>query len=88
MIQVEGMANEGLNSARSLTGNSWLVRTLAGVVPVPPDRLGRVAHRIHNTSAVSLVFVELQHGDSFGEDDIIWLDHDYGRREPLPAPAV
>ena len=61
---------------------------LAGVAPRPPDRLGRVAHRIHNTGAVPLVFVEVQHGDYFGEDDIIWLDGAYGRRERLPAPAV
>jgi len=26
-----------------------------------------------------LVFVEVQHGDYFGEDDIVHLDDDYGR---------
>jgi predicted RNA polymerase sigma factor len=44
--------------------------------------------KAHNTGAVPLVFVEVRRGDYFGEDDIIWLDDDYGRREPLPAPAV
>lgn len=37
------------------------------------------AHRIQNTGSVSLVFVEVQHGDHFGEDDIVRLDDDYGR---------
>lgn len=42
------------------------------------------AHRIHNTGPVPLVFVEVQHGDYFGEDDIVRLDDDYGRlRESL-----
>ena len=40
------------------------------------------AHRIANPGDVPLVFVEVQHGDSFGEDDIVRLDDDYGR-----APA-
>ena len=38
-----------------------------------------VAHRIDNTGQVPLVFVEVQHGDYFGEDDIVRLDDDYGR---------
>ena len=37
------------------------------------------AHRIHNTGAVPLVFVEVQHGDYFGEDDIVRLEDDHGR---------
>jgi mannose-6-phosphate isomerase len=36
------------------------------------------AHRIQNTGSVALVFVEVQHGDYFGEDDIVRLDDDYG----------
>lgn len=38
-----------------------------------------VAHRVRNTGPVTLVFVEVQHGDYFGEDDIVRLDDDYGR---------
>lgn len=38
-----------------------------------------VAHRIHNTGSGPLVFVEVQHGDYFGEDDIVRLEDDYGR---------
>ena len=40
------------------------------------------AHRVHNPGADELVFVEVQTGDYFGEDDIVRLDDDYGR-----APA-
>ena len=52
----------------------------------PRGALGRdglplpgAAHRIENTGDVDLVFVEVQHGDYFGEDDIVRLDDDYGR---------
>ncbi len=38
-----------------------------------------VAHRITNTGSVDLVFVEVQHGEYFGEDDIERLEDDYGR---------
>ncbi len=38
-----------------------------------------VAHRVHNTGHANLVFVEVQHGDYFGEDDIRRLADDYGR---------
>ena len=37
------------------------------------------AHRIRNTGPGPLVFVEVQHGDYFGEDDIVRLEDDYGR---------
>ena len=38
-----------------------------------------VPHRIHNTGDEDLVFVEVQHGDYFGEDDIVRLEDDFGR---------
>ena len=37
------------------------------------------SHRIENTGAADLVFVEVQHGDYFGEDDIVRLEDDFGR---------
>jgi mannose-6-phosphate isomerase len=37
------------------------------------------AHRISSTGTEPLVFIEVQHGRSFGEDDIERLDDDYGR---------
>ncbi len=38
------------------------------------------AHRISNTGSEPLVFIEVQHGDSFGEDDIERLEDDFGRQ--------
>ena len=37
------------------------------------------AHRIENIGNIPLVFIEVQQGDYFGEDDIIRLEDDYGR---------
>lgn len=37
------------------------------------------AHRIANVGRDGLVFVEVQHGDYFGEDDIERLEDDFGR---------
>jgi len=37
------------------------------------------AHRVSNPGDEPLVFVEVQQGDYFGEDDIVRLDDDYGR---------
>jgi mannose-6-phosphate isomerase len=39
------------------------------------------AHRIANTGDDDLVFIEVQHGDYFGEDDIERLDDDFGRAD-------
>lgn len=37
------------------------------------------AHRIANTGQGQLVFIEVQHGEYFGEDDIERLEDDFGR---------
>jgi mannose-6-phosphate isomerase len=60
------------------------VVTLDGAeVPVSPgsavDVAAGAAHRMANTGQQPLVFVEVQHGEYFGEDDIVRLDDDYGR---------
>jgi mannose-6-phosphate isomerase len=39
------------------------------------------AHRIANEGTVDVVFIEVQHGTYFGEDDIVRLEDDYGRAE-------
>ncbi|MCU1374414.1 MAG: manC2 [Actinomycetia bacterium] len=68
----------------------WFVVRGTGVVtldgedvPVGPGTAVDVpvgaAHRIENTGEGDLVFVEIQHGDSFGEDDIVRLEDDFGR---------
>jgi mannose-6-phosphate isomerase len=43
-----------------------------------------VAHRIENCGTEDLVFIEVQHGDYFGEDDIIRLEDDFGRVAATP----
>ncbi len=37
------------------------------------------AHRIANEGASDVVFIEVQHGSYFGEDDIVRFEDDYGR---------
>lgn len=39
-------------------------------------------HRIENTGTADLVFIEVQHGEYFGEDDITRLEDDFGRVAP------
>ena len=58
-----------------LDGEEFAVKA-GSAIDVPAG----TAHRIHNTRDQDLVFVEVQHGDYFGEDDIIRLDDDYGRQ--------
>jgi mannose-6-phosphate isomerase len=36
-------------------------------------------HRVTNIGNDDLVFIEVQHGEYFGEDDIVRLDDKYGR---------
>jgi mannose-6-phosphate isomerase len=44
-----------------------------------------VAHRVENTGDGDLVFVEVQHGESFSEDDIVRLEDDFGRETVTSA---
>lgn len=37
-------------------------------------------HRIENATDEKLVFIEVQHGTYFGEDDIVRIEDDYNRR--------
>jgi mannose-6-phosphate isomerase len=37
------------------------------------------AHRMSNPGTDPLVFIEVQHGDYFGEDDIVRYEDDFGR---------
>ncbi len=37
-------------------------------------------HRMHNTGNDPLVFIEVQFGDYLGEDDIVRLHDDFGRK--------
>ncbi len=39
------------------------------------------AHRVTNDGTLDVVFIEVQHGTYFGEDDIVRLEDDFGRAE-------
>lgn len=68
----------------------WFIVRGQAVVTLDGDRVEReggdsidiprgTAHRIENVGPNDLVFIEVQHGDSFGEDDIERLEDDFGR---------
>lgn len=42
-------------------------------------------HRIENIGTTDLIFIEVQTGDYFGEDDIIRYEDDFGRSWPHPT---
>jgi mannose-6-phosphate isomerase len=50
--------------------------TAGSVVAVPVE----TKHRIHNNGSAPLIFVEVQLGDYFGEDDIVRFADDYNRK--------
>ncbi len=58
--------------------------TLDGEIkPVGPESIvivpAKVKHKISNTGKKSLIFIEVQTGTYFGEDDIVRLEDKYGR---------
>ncbi|HOV89657.1 MAG TPA: phosphomannose isomerase type II C-terminal cupin domain [Syntrophorhabdaceae bacterium] len=44
-------------------------------ISIPKEAL----HRIENIGEKELVFIEVQRGEYFGEDDIVRIEDDYGR---------
>jgi mannose-6-phosphate isomerase len=58
----------------TLDGNDIAVRK-GKTIDVPVG----AAHRVANMSAERLVFIEVQTGDYFGEDDIVRIEDDYNR---------
>jgi mannose-6-phosphate isomerase len=59
-----------------VTLNDREIRLLGGdSIDIPAE----TAHRIKNNGADDLVYIEVQTGDYFGEDDIERLEDDYGR---------
>jgi mannose-6-phosphate isomerase len=68
----------------------WFVVAGQGVVTIDGNRVSvsvgsaidiavGAAHRIENCGSTMLVFIEVQHGASFAEDDIVRLEDDFGR---------
>ncbi len=75
----------------------WYVVAGAGIVTVDGEESGvtvgaavevplGAAHRIQNTGGEDLVFIEVQTGSYFGEDDIERLEDDYGRHGESADP--
>ena len=65
-----------------LSGRAIVTLDLQEVQLVPgqsADIPRRTAHRILNPGQDPLVFIEVQRGDYFGEDDIERLEDDFGR---------
>ena len=65
---VTGQARVTLDGAEIILGPGEAVDIAIGA-----------AHRVENPGAELLVFIEVQRGDYFGEDDIVRLQDDYGR---------
>ena len=68
---VTGQARVTLDGAEIILGPGEAVDIAIGA-----------AHRVENPGAELLVFIEVQRGDYFGEDDIVRLQDDYGRIQP------
>ena len=58
----------------TLNGREILVKTGESIDIAVGDK-----HRVENPDSEPLVFIEVQTGDYFGEDDIERLDDDFGR---------
>ena len=59
----------------TLNDEAILVRT-GETIDVP---IG-ASHRVENPGDETLIFIEIQRGDYLGEDDIVRLEDDFGRR--------
>jgi len=67
----------------------WCIISGRGVVTVETDSMVESGdtifiprgkkHRVRNVSEMELVFVEVQTGDYFGEDDVVRFEDDFGR---------
>ena len=65
-----------VNGVATVTINGIISEYHPGqVVQIPLE----AAHRVANTGTNPLIFIEVQRGTYFGEDDIIRLEDDYGR---------
>jgi mannose-6-phosphate isomerase len=64
-----------LGRARVILDGSEVFLSEGETVDIPAG----VAHRIENIGEGSLVFIEIQRGTYFGEDDIVRLQDDFGR---------
>jgi len=65
-----------LNGEARITLNDRTLKVHEGqAVDIQQEEL----HRIENTGSNDLIFIEIQRGDYFGEDDIERVEDDFGR---------
>jgi mannose-6-phosphate isomerase len=62
-------------NARVVLNDQEILLEPGGTIDIPTG----ASHRVENPGTVLLVFIEIQRGDYFGEDDIVRLQDDYGR---------
>ncbi|MDQ3755041.1 MAG: phosphomannose isomerase type II C-terminal cupin domain [Acidobacteriota bacterium] len=62
-------------TARFTLDDQELMVAIGQTVDIP---IG-AAHRVENPGPEKLIFIEIQRGDYFGEDDIVRLSDDFGR---------
>jgi mannose-6-phosphate isomerase len=67
-MAVSGQARVTLDGSETILSEGQTVDIPAGV-----------AHRIENVGSNTLIFIEIQRGSYFGEDDIVRLQDDFGR---------
>lgn len=60
----------------TIDDKSWDVIT-GQTIKIPAG----IRHRIQNKTANDLIFIEVQYGTYFGEDDIVRIQDDYNRQE-------
>ncbi len=63
-------------SGQASVGDQFIAAHPGVVIDIPVGEI----HRIHNTGKEPLVFIEVQFGTYLGEDDIVRLEDDYGRK--------
>ena len=57
--------------------NHWVTEHSYGETILIPQG---TKHRVENKGQDDLVFIEVQHGSYFGEDDIVRIEDDYNRK--------
>jgi len=62
--------------AYMLLDNKLSLHTYGDTILIPQG----TKHRVENKGQVDLVFIEVQHGSYFGEDDIVRIEDDYNRK--------
>ncbi|MEJ7699132.1 MAG: phosphomannose isomerase type II C-terminal cupin domain [Pyrinomonadaceae bacterium] len=63
-------------TAKITLDGTEIIKTAGEAIDIP---LG-AAHRVENPGSELMIFIEVQRGDYLGEDDIVRLQDDFGRK--------